>query len=51
MSISALLAYLNAAMPQDKHEDIDTSEVARAVASMKEKGRIIFEGDMLRLID
>jgi len=51
MSISALLAYLNAAMPQDKHEDFDTSEVARAVAAMKEKGRIIFEGDMLRLVD
>lgn len=51
MSISTLLAYLNAAMPQDKHEDFDTSEVARAVAAMKEKGRIIFEGDMLRLID
>ncbi|KAF8159140.1 hypothetical protein B0H34DRAFT_391322 [Crassisporium funariophilum] len=51
MSISALLAYLNAAMPQDKHEDFDTSEVARAVAAMKDKGRIVFEGDILRLID
>jgi hypothetical protein len=49
MSISALLAYLSAAMPQDKHEDFDTSEVACAVAAMKEMGRIIFEGDMLRL--
>jgi hypothetical protein len=45
------LAYLNAAMPQDEHEDFDTSEVAQAVAAMKEKGRIPFEGDMLRLID
>ncbi|KAF9522361.1 hypothetical protein CPB83DRAFT_899717 [Crepidotus variabilis] len=51
MSISALLAYLNAAMPQDKHEDFDTTEVIRAVVSMKEKGKIIFEGDILRLID
>ncbi|KAF8878382.1 hypothetical protein CPB84DRAFT_1817510 [Gymnopilus junonius] len=51
MSISALLAYLNAAMPQDKHEDFDTSEVARAVQSMKEKGRVVFEGDILRLVD
>ncbi|KAE9394749.1 hypothetical protein BT96DRAFT_978383 [Gymnopus androsaceus JB14] len=27
LSISALVAYLNAAMPMDKHEDFDTSEV------------------------
>lgn len=51
MSISALLAYLNAAMPPDKHEDFDTSEVARAVAAMKEKGKVIFEGDIIRLVD
>jgi hypothetical protein len=51
MSISALLAYLNAAMPPDKHEDFDTSEVARAVAAMKEKGKVVFEGDMIRLVD
>ncbi|KIM39412.1 hypothetical protein M413DRAFT_190785 [Hebeloma cylindrosporum] len=51
MSISALLAYVNAAMPQDKHEDFDTSEVARAVAAMTEAGRVVFEGDILRLTD
>ncbi|TFK37321.1 hypothetical protein BDQ12DRAFT_156071 [Crucibulum laeve] len=51
MSISALLTYLNAAMPQDKHEDFDTSEVVKAAAAMQEKGRILFEGDMLRLVD
>ncbi|PPQ97826.1 hypothetical protein CVT26_012932 [Gymnopilus dilepis] len=51
MSISALLAYLNAAMPPDKHEDFDTSEVARAVQAMKDKGRVVFEGDILRLVD
>jgi len=51
MSISVLLTYLNAAMPPDKHEDFDTTEVVRAVAAMKEKGRVIFEGDILRLID
>jgi len=45
MSISALLAYLNAAMPPDKHEDFDTTEVVRAVASMKERGKVVFEGD------
>ena len=51
MSISALLAYLNAAMPPDKHEDFDTTEVVRAVAAMKDKGKVVFEGDILRLID
>lgn len=49
MTVSALLAYLNAAMPADKHEDFDTTEVARALAALKEKGRIVFEGDVLRL--
>jgi hypothetical protein len=51
MSISALLAYLNAAMPPDKHEDFDTTEVARAVAALKDKGKFIFEGDIIRLVD
>lgn len=51
MSISALLTYLNAAMPQDKHEDFDTSEVIKAASALQEKGRIAFEGDMLRLVD
>lgn len=49
MTISALLAYLNAAMPPDKHEDFDTAEVAKAVAALHDRGDIIFEGDMLRL--
>jgi len=51
MSISALLTYLNVAMPQDKHEDFDTSEVIKAAAALQEKGRVIFEGDMLRPVD
>ncbi|KAI6041867.1 hypothetical protein EDC04DRAFT_2664596 [Pisolithus marmoratus] len=51
MTISALLAYLNAAMPPDKHEDFDTAEVAKAVATLHDRGDIIFEGDMLRLPD
>ncbi|KAI6096908.1 hypothetical protein EDD16DRAFT_1671076 [Pisolithus croceorrhizus] len=51
MTISALLAYLNAAMPPDKHEDFDTAEVAKAVAALHDRGDIIFEGDMLRLPD
>ncbi|KAH7891025.1 hypothetical protein F5I97DRAFT_120467 [Phlebopus sp. FC_14] len=49
MTISCLLTYLNAAMPPDKHEDFDTAEVVKAVASLQERGDVIFEGDMLRL--
>ncbi|KAJ3504308.1 hypothetical protein NLJ89_g8000 [Agrocybe chaxingu] len=51
LTISALLAYLNAAMPQDKFEDFDTTEVARAVAGLKERGRVLFEGDGIRLVE
>jgi len=49
MAISSLLAYLNAAIPLDKHEDFDTAEVAKAVALLQDRGDIIFEGDLLRL--
>ncbi|KAH7922070.1 hypothetical protein BV22DRAFT_1037875 [Leucogyrophana mollusca] len=51
MTISALLTYLNAAMPVDKHEDFDTAEVVKAAAALQDRGDIIFEGDMLRLTD
>ncbi|KAF9474112.1 hypothetical protein BDN70DRAFT_936904 [Pholiota conissans] len=51
LSISALLTYLNAAMPADKHEDFDTTEVARAVAALAERGRVVFEGDVVRLVE
>ncbi|KIL58876.1 hypothetical protein M378DRAFT_15215 [Amanita muscaria Koide BX008] len=51
MTISALLVYLNAAMPQDKHEDFDTAEVTKSAAQLHDKGRIIFEGDLIRLPD
>lgn len=51
MTISALLVYLNAAMPPDKHEDFDTAEVTKTVAVLHERGRIIFEGDIIRLHD
>lgn len=50
MSISALLTYLNAAMPQDKHEDFDTTEVVKGVTALQERGRIVLEGDILRLL-
>ena len=51
MTISTLLVYLNAAMPQDKHEDFDTAEVTKTAAVLHEKGRIVFEGDLIRLPD
>ncbi|KAJ7607740.1 hypothetical protein FB45DRAFT_1131085 [Roridomyces roridus] len=64
LSISALLAYLNTAMPTDKHEDFDTGEVVRAAAALaqavsastrvdaRRDGRMRFalEGDMLRVV-
>ena len=49
MSISTLLTYLNAAMPVDKYEDFDTSEVVKGVVALEEKGKVKFEGDMVRL--
>ena len=49
LRVSALLAYLNAAMPPDKHEEFDTAEVARAVGALAGRGRVVFEGDVLRV--
>ncbi|KAF8194518.1 hypothetical protein BJ912DRAFT_1021349 [Pholiota molesta] len=51
LSVSALLTYLNAAMPPDKHEDFDTAEVARAVAALAERGKVVFEGDIVRVVE
>ncbi|KAJ7030284.1 hypothetical protein C8F04DRAFT_961759 [Mycena alexandri] len=58
MSVSALLTYLNAAMPTDKHEDFDTGEVVRGVSALaspareqgRAPGRYVLEGDMLRML-
>ncbi|KAF5357496.1 hypothetical protein D9758_012516 [Tetrapyrgos nigripes] len=50
LSISTLLTYLNSAMPPDKYEDFDTSEVVRAVVSLKDKGKILFEGDLIKRV-
>lgn len=56
MPIAALLMYLNAAMPVDKHEDFDTGEVVRYVAALVKEGegrrgagRVVLEGDVVRL--
>jgi len=51
LAISALVSYLNAAMPVDKHEDFDTAEVVRIVASLAERGRLVFVGDLVRLAE
>ena len=48
LTVSALLTYLNAAMPPDKFEDFDTSEVTKAVSGLHDRGRLVLEGDILR---
>ncbi|KAJ3721235.1 hypothetical protein C8R42DRAFT_82563 [Lentinula raphanica] len=50
LSISALVAYLNAAMPMDKHEDFDTAEVVKCVGALREKGKVLLEGDVVRKV-
>ena len=49
LNIAALVNYVNAAMPIDKHEDFDTAEVAKAVASLNSRGVLILEGDVVKL--
>ncbi|KAJ7575790.1 hypothetical protein C8J56DRAFT_1118861 [Mycena floridula] len=48
LTISALVSYLNGAMPQDKHEDFDTSEVVKGVSGLSERGRVRLEGDVIK---
>ncbi|KAL5530990.1 hypothetical protein ACEPAG_3866 [Sanghuangporus baumii] len=48
LSIGALVNYLNAAMPADKHDDFDVQEVTRAAASLAKTGVLLQEGDRLR---
>ncbi|PSR82562.1 hypothetical protein PHLCEN_2v5995 [Hermanssonia centrifuga] len=49
LTIAALVTYLNAAIPTDKHEDFDTTEVTKAATAIHERGDILFEGDVLRI--
>ncbi|KAI5120185.1 hypothetical protein M0805_002653 [Coniferiporia weirii] len=51
LSIGALVNYLNAAMPTDKHEDFDVQEVTRVVSSLAKSGELVQEGDRVRLRD
>ncbi|KAJ7587865.1 hypothetical protein C8J56DRAFT_1082229, partial [Mycena floridula] len=48
LTISALVSYLNGAMPQDRREDFDTSEVVKGVFSLSERGRVRLEGDVIK---
>jgi hypothetical protein len=48
LTIAALVAYMNAALPPDKHEEFDTAEVTRAAKTLHDRGSVAFEGDMLK---
>jgi len=49
LTVSTLLAYLNAAVPQDKHEDFDMGELVKALGTLRDDGRVRFEGDTVGL--
>ncbi|CAL1714460.1 unnamed protein product [Somion occarium] len=49
LTIATLVTYLNAAMPPDKHEDFDTTEVIKAATALHERGDFVFVGDVLRI--
>jgi hypothetical protein len=48
LTIAALVAYMNAALPPDKHEEFDTAEVTRAAKTLHDRGSVVFEGDTLK---
>ena len=48
LSLPSLLAYLNAAMPLDKHEDFDLVEIKNILRSLEKRGEVEvykFHGD------
>lgn len=51
LTIASLVTYLNAAIPADKHEDFDTTEVTKAATALHERGDVRFEGDVVRMMD
>lgn len=51
LSVSTLLSYLNAAVPQDKHEDYDMGELVKALGLLRDGGRLTFEGDVVGLTE
>jgi hypothetical protein len=50
LTIAALVAYMNAALPPDKHEEFDTAEVTRAAKTLHDRGNVAFEGDTLKFL-
>jgi hypothetical protein len=48
LTIAALVAFMNAALPPDKHEEFDTAEVTRAAKTLHDRGSVVFEGDTLK---
>lgn len=50
LTIAALVAYMNAALPPDKHEEFDTAEVTRAAKTLHDRGGVVFEGDTLKAL-
>jgi hypothetical protein len=50
LTLATLLAYLNCAVPPDKHEDFDTVEVLSAAKVLQARGTLELQGDVLRLI-
>lgn len=50
LTVAALVTYLNAAIPPDKHEDFDTTEVTKAAKALHERGEASLEGDVLRAL-
>lgn len=50
LTIAALVAYMNAALPPDRHEEFGTAEVTRAAKNLHDRGRVAFEGDTLKLL-
>ena len=51
LTIASLVTYLNAAIPADKHEEFDTTEVTKAATALHERGDISFQGDVVRMLD
>ena len=49
MTIESLVNYLNAAMPTDKHEDFDVTEVTKAASSLARAGSLVLQGNLVRL--
>ena len=51
LTVSSLLTYINAALPPDRCEEFDTSEVARALHGLEGGGEsrgVALEGDVIR---